>query len=82
MGYHVRMEERTSDGRIDILLETPRYIYIFEFKIDSTAAYAVKQIREKEYWVPYIHSGKEIYLIGTSFSTKKRTLYGVRIEKP
>ena len=74
MGYHVKMEERTSNGRIDIKVETDQYIYIFEFKIDSSAEEAMDQIEEKKYWLPYVKTGKEIILIGASFNTKIRRL--------
>ena len=74
MGFHVKMEERTSNGRIDIKVETDRYIYIFEFKIDSSAGEAMDQIEEKKYWLPYVKTGKEIILIGASFNTKIRRL--------
>ncbi|MDE5868619.1 MAG: ATP-binding protein, partial [Muribaculaceae bacterium] len=64
MGQYVGIEDRTSDGRIDLTVETSKYIYIFEFKINSTAEEALKQIHEKEYWLKFLPSEKEIYLIG------------------
>ena len=74
MGYYTRMEERTSDGRIDLKVETDRYIYIFEFKIDSTSRAAIDQIEEKRYWLPDAVSDKEIILIGANFDTATRRL--------
>ena len=74
MGYYTRMEERTSDGRIDLKVETDRYIYIFEFKIDSTSRAAIEQIEEKRYWLPDAVSDKEIILIGANFDTATRRL--------
>ena len=74
MGYYTRMEERTSDGRIDLKVETDRYIYIFEFKIDSTSRAAIDQIEEKRYWLPDAVSDKEIILIGANFDTATRCL--------
>ncbi len=74
MGYYTRMEERTSDGRIDLKVETDRYIYIFEFKIDSTSRAAIEQIEEKRYWLPDAVSDKEIILIGANFDTTTRRL--------
>ena len=82
MGFFTRMEQRTSDGRIDITLETERNVFIFEFKVDSSAEDAIRQIRDKEYWLPYSSSGKEIFLIGADFSTVTRRLSGYVIEKP
>ncbi|MDE7413219.1 MAG: ATP-binding protein [Muribaculaceae bacterium] len=81
MGQYVRIEDRTSDGRIDLTVETPLYIYIFEFKIDSIPEEAMKQIHEKKYWLKHIHSGKEIILIGAAFNTSTRRLNGYLVEK-
>ena len=80
LGFFARMEQRTSDGRIDLTVETPQRVYIFEFKIDSSAEKAMAQIKEKEYWRPYASSGKEIYLIGANFDTRTRRLNGWLIE--
>ena len=73
-GFFARMEQRTSDGRIDITLETESYVYIFEFKIDSSAKNAMEQIKEKKYWQPFASTGKEIFLIGANFDTTTRKL--------
>lgn len=81
LGYYARMEQRTSDGRIDLTVETADRVYIFEFKIDSTPQKAISQIKDKQYWLSYMSSGKEIYLIGADFDTKKRRLDGWVIEK-
>ena len=83
LGYFTRMEDRTSNGRIDLQVETPRYVYIFEFKIDSTARKAMDQIREKRYWERESVSGKEIFLIGANFDSKSRRLTDdILIERP
>lgn len=82
MGQYVRIEDRTSDGRVDLTVETSQYIYIFEFKVDSTPEEALKQILEKKYWLKHLPSGKEIILIGADFSTKTRRLNGYLIDKP
>ncbi|MDE6273198.1 MAG: ATP-binding protein [Muribaculaceae bacterium] len=74
MGFYCRMEERTSDGRIDISVETDGYIFLFEFKVDSTPEAAINQIEEKKYWLPYRASAKKIFLIGANFDTKTRRL--------
>ena len=50
VGFYTRTEENTSNGRIDMTVETDAYAYVFEFKVNKTAAEAMRQIREKEYW--------------------------------
>ncbi len=82
MGYFCQMEMRTSDGRVDLRVESAGTIYIFEFKVDSSAQAAIDQIREKRYWLSDAESGKEIYLIGASFDTKTRRLTDYLIELP
>lgn len=74
MGYLTRTEERTANGRIDLTVETDRYVYLFEFKIDKSARVAMDQIRGREYWRKFLSSGKEIYLVGANFNTRTRTL--------
>ncbi len=82
MGYFCQTEVRTSDGRIDLRVETDRYIYIFEFKIDSTSEAAMEQIREKKYWLSEAESGKQIYLIAANFNTDTARLTPPIIERP
>lgn len=76
MGFYTHTEIRTSNGRIDLTVDTEKFLYIFEFKIDSSAEEAMKQIMEKKYWLPYVKSNKEIILVGADFNTKERTLSG------
>ncbi len=81
MGQYVRIEDRTSDGRIDLTVEAPRYVYIFEFKVDSSADEAMRQIHEKKYWLKHLPAGKQIILIGANFDTKTRRLNGYLEER-
>lgn len=82
MGYYTRMEDRTSDGRIDLQVETSDFIYIFEFKVDASAREALKQIRDKKYWLREQMSTKKIFLIGAAFDTGTRRLSDFTIENP
>lgn len=61
-------------GRLDMLLELKDTIYIFEFKCDKSSKEAIDQILKKEYYKPYLHLGKEIYLVGINFDSKKRNI--------
>lgn len=81
LGFFARMEHRTSDGRIDLTVETSDYVYIFEFKVNSHLNEAMAQIKRKKYWLPYLSSGKDIFLIGANFDTATRRLSGWEIEK-
>lgn len=73
LGFRVYVEELTSEGRIDAVLERPETIYILEFKM-STAQLALDQIKNKHYDQPYRAGGKTIILIGIAFDKEKRTI--------
>ena len=72
MGLRVDAEYQTSDGRIDLLLRTDKFVYIIECKIDSTARIALDQIKSKEYALPWSLDNREKILIGLNFSTTTR----------
>ena len=76
----VTPEWKTSDGRIDLLIETQKYVYIIEIKRDSTPKDALKQIHEKDYALQFRKDAREIFLVGMNFSTEKKRLDGFLIE--
>lgn len=75
----VNAEDRTSDGRIDLSIETPDYVYLIEFKINSTAFEAINQMERKEYNVKFLNSHCQVFLIGINFNTSKRRIDDYRI---
>ena len=60
--------------RVDCVIETSQYIYIFEFKLDGTAAKALQQIEEKGYAREYASDSRKLYKIGASFSSETGTI--------
>ena len=72
--YTVYTEKQQSEGRVDCIVETPDYIYIFEFKLDGTADEALLQIEEKGYARPYEADNRPLYRIGVSFSSETGTV--------
>ena len=74
IGFDVRAEDYTSEGRIDMTLIGPDQIFILEFKVDQPAEKAIQQIKAKRYYEKYTAQGKGIYLIGIHFSSEKRNL--------
>ena len=81
MGLQVDAEYQTSDGRIDLLLRTDKFVYIIECKIDSTARIALDQIKSKEYALPWSLDNRETILIGLNFSTTTRRPDGWVVER-
>ena len=73
LGYYIKAESRTCDGRIDAVTETNEWIYLFEFKLDRDKS-ALEQIKAKEYFKPYLLSSKRIKLIGVNFDTESGKL--------
>ena len=78
--YTVYTEKQQSEGRVDCIVETDRYIYIFEFKLDGTAADALRQIEEKGYARPYLNDPRRLYRIGVSFSSETGTVDEFEVE--
>ena len=72
--YTVYTEKQQSEGRVDCIVETPNYIYIFEFKLDGTADEALAQIEEKGYARPYEADKRKLFKVGTVFSSETGTI--------
>lgn len=69
LGFEPQAELQTCNARIDMILQTRRYIYIFELKTDGTPQDAIDQINEKGYYLPFISAGKQIIKIGANYSS-------------
>ena len=69
--YH---EKASSKGRADCVIETPRYVYIFECKLDRPATEGMAQIADRGYAEPYAHDGRTVYAIACSFSSETGTI--------
>ena len=72
--YTVYTEKVQSHGRVDCIIETPEYVYIFEFKLDGTAEEALGQIEEKGYAREYESDSRKLYKIGAVFSSETGTI--------
>ena len=72
--YTVLAEREQSEGRVDCIVETPKYIYLFEFKLDGSAAEALKQIENKGYARPYEADARKLYKVGVNFSSTTGTI--------
>ena len=77
--YAVYTEKQLSEGRADCIIETPQYVYIFEFKLDGTAAEALQQIEDRGYAKAYEADTRTLYKIGASFSSKTGTVEEWRV---
>lgn len=74
MGQFTNAEVLSARGRADAVVKTPKYIYVFEFKLNGTAEQALKQIDDKGYLIPYQADGRELIKIGVEFSAEERNI--------
>lgn len=74
VGFTVHTEYQTSCGRIDMVIETPDYVYVMEFKLHGSAEDAMSQIEDKHYTLPFNADGRKVIKIAAAFSNKTRTI--------
>ncbi len=85
LGFYVEVERlrvgdgtsgmrRTSRGRVDVVMQTPDYVYVLELKINQTAAAALQQIEDKGYARPFANDPRRLFKIGVNFSTETKLI--------
>jgi hypothetical protein len=74
MGLYVKAEYHTSEGRIDLALQTDAYTYVMEFKLNGTAEEALAQINDKNYALPFTADNRKLVKIGVNFSSTTRNI--------
>lgn len=74
MGFYVRTEYRTSQGRVDMVIQTDKFVYVIEFKLGGTPKTALQQIEDNGYAKPFEGQGKTIVRLGIVFDKKTRAL--------
>lgn len=84
IGMRPLSEVATSDGRIDMVIDCPKAIYIMEFKYSPNdkdlSKVALEQIKDKKYHQPFILQQKTIVGIGYSFGERSRQITNYRAE--
>ena len=74
MGRYVDVEVRTATGRVDMVMNSGKTIYLFELKLNKSAEAAIDQINLKDYPSRFALSGLPITKIGINFSTETHTI--------
>lgn len=74
IGIDAKAEVHTSDGRIDLQIETPKYVYVVELKYDGSAEEALQQIDEKQYALKFGLDSRKLFNIGVNFSSQTRRI--------
>lgn len=74
LGQFVQVEQHTARGRADCIVETDRYVYLFEFKRDGNADEALAQIEAQGYVAPYSADSRTLVRIGAVFSSEQKNI--------
>ena len=79
-GLYIEAEHQTSNGRIDLVMKTDKYVYVMELKYDGSPEEALRQIDDKGYALPWQSDGRKVIKVGANFSSELRRLSGWVIE--
>ena len=74
LGAKVAAEEGSAFGYADAIVETKKFVWVFEFKFNKSAKAAVAQIRTKGYADAYKGDKRPVTLVGVNFRTAKRNI--------
>jgi hypothetical protein len=82
LGLDIRLEDTTSQGRIDMTVLFNGHVFIFEFKVVNADAQgtALQQIKDRGYADKYRARGEPIHLIGVEFRKDSRNIVGFEVE--
>jgi hypothetical protein len=72
IGTDVRSEVHTPIGRMDTVVITADRIFLFEFKVNETAQFAIQTIKDRNYAANLRHRNKPITAVGVVFSAKTK----------
>ena len=72
--YIADVEVRTPSGRVDMVMRTDKALYLFELKMNKSAAAAMKQIDLKDYPARFAMCGLPIVKVGINFDDERRTI--------
>ena len=74
MGQFTQAEVHSAKGRADAIVQTPDYVYVFEFKLNGTAEEALQQINDKGYATPFNSDARKVMKVGVEFSSETRNV--------
>ncbi|HCQ72356.1 MAG TPA: AAA family ATPase, partial [Rikenellaceae bacterium] len=75
LGYYIHTEVKSAVGRADAVCVTDEAVYVFEFKVDSSAEAALRQIDDRGYMIPFRNeTGKKLVKVGVNISSSTRSL--------
>ena len=85
LGFHVLSEKATNLGRLDMLVELEKYVYVFEFKYSNSGEKlshkAIEQIKEKKYALSYLNTSRKVYAVGVTVGGEGKNAYDWDVER-
>ena len=74
LNVYARTQVKCAGGRVDLVVEMPDTVYVFELKVNDTAENALRQIDDKGYAIPYQSGKRKIVKIGVRINSDNRTV--------
>lgn len=72
--YFADVEIRTPTGRVDMVMRTDKALYLFELKLNKSAAVAMQQIDLKDYASKFALCRLPIVKVGINFDSEQHTI--------
>lgn len=74
LNVYVQTQVKCAGGRIDMVVNMPDTVYVFELKTNGTAHEALKQIDNRSYAIPYQTTDKTTVKVGVLFDKETRAV--------
>jgi len=81
LAARAQCETMMAEGRTDMVMYLGDKIFIFEFKVSSSAKSALEQINRHKYYEPWRSSQRTIVKCGARFDVSTRTLKEWKFEE-
>ena len=81
LGQATYSERHVNNGRLDMVVKVPGYIYVFEFKMNQSVAKAMEQINSRAYDEPFKADGCKVLKIAVNFASDKRNIESWAVEQ-
>ena len=74
LGRYVDVEVRTPKGRVDMVMNSGKALYLFELKLNKSAEAAMNQINLKDYPSRFALAGLPVIKVGINFNSETHTI--------
>ena len=74
LGRYVDVEVRTPKGRVDMVMNSGKALYLFELKLNKSAEAAMNQINLKDYPSRFALTGLPVIKVGINFNSDTHTI--------